>query len=65
MNLTPQLKSKIDSYSYEQLLYMNRFSPVGDPMFCGESGEYISIRMAELRDAGADHIAASKNIGWV
>jgi len=64
MDLTPENKEKIDSMSYEQLLSKWRFAPVGDPWFQGETGHYWGKRMAELRAKGADHVAASKRIGW-
>jgi hypothetical protein len=65
--LTPELKAKIDSKSYQDLLYDWRFTPVGDTTFQGESGEYFSKRMAELRSApggNEKHVSASKKIGW-
>jgi hypothetical protein len=37
---------------------------VGDPWFQDVTGEYWSKRMKELREQGADHVSASKNIGW-
>jgi hypothetical protein len=67
MNLTPELKTKIDSKSYHELLSRWRFAPNGDTMFEGESGDYWGKRMAELRSQpGGDdaHISASKSIGW-
>jgi hypothetical protein len=64
MTLTPEHKAHIDSLSYEALLRHNRFAPAGDPWFQGETGTYWLKRMAELRDAGADHVGASKRIGW-
>lgn len=57
MNLTPENKAKIDSRSYEQLLGLWRFAPLGDPWFQGETGEYWSKRMS-------DHVGASKHLGW-
>jgi hypothetical protein len=64
MKLTKENKKWIDSISYEQLLGMWRFAPVGDPWFEGETGDYWSKRMKELREQGADHVGASKSIGW-
>lgn len=64
MDLTPENKDKIDNKTYKQLLYHWRFAPIGDPWFQGETGKYWSKRMAELRDQGADHVGASKSIGW-
>jgi len=64
MNLTEKNKKHIDLMSYEQLLYGWRFAPVGYPWFQGETGEYWSKRMDKLRSQGADHVRASKKIGW-
>ena len=67
MKLTDEKKSEIDAMSYEQLLRGWRFSPCGDPMFEGETGEYWGKRMKELRaqPGGQErHVAASKAIGW-
>ena len=64
MDLTPERKEHIDSLSYEQLLSHWRFAPAGDPWFQGETGDYWGKRMAEMRNAGADHVGASKKIGW-
>jgi hypothetical protein len=64
MNLTEQNKKHIDSLSYGQLLSHWRFAPVGDPWFRGETGDYWGKRMAEQREGGADHVGASKAIGW-
>lgn len=67
MKLTLELKSKIDSYSYEHLLERWRNAPVGDPMFQDESGDYWRDRMQELRsqpNGNNLHVTASKTIGW-
>jgi len=64
MDLTSENKKKIDKMSYTQLLSAWRFAPVGSPWFQGETGDYWGKRMRELRDQGADHVAASKTIGW-
>ncbi len=64
MILTDKNKAYIDSLSYEQLLHKWRFAPSGDPWFQDETGDYWAKRMSELRDAGADHVGASKSIGW-
>ena len=64
MKLTPENKAHIDSLSYEGLLREWRFHPVGDPWFQDETGKYWGDRMAELQKAGADHVGASKRIGW-
>ncbi len=65
MNLTAELKAKIDAATYEELLRRWRFAPAGTPIFQGESGEYYGKAMAAKRvqdPAGAT--AASKRIGW-
>lgn len=64
MKLTEENKKKIDSMSYEALLGHWRFAPSGDPWFQGETGEYWAQRMKELRAQGADHVGASKALGW-
>lgn len=64
MKLTEENKKFIDACDYEQLLRRWRFGTIGDPWFQGETGTYWSKRMRELRDAGADHVGASKRIGW-
>lgn len=66
MEVTPEFKADIDSKTYEELLSMNRFSPLGDPMFQGERGEYILKRMAQLRKqvGHEEHVRVSKSIGW-
>jgi hypothetical protein len=64
--LTEELKKKINSMSYEQLLRHNRFASAGDPMFVGEVGEYFIRVIAERRQiiGDAEHTATSKLIGW-
>lgn len=65
MELTAENRLHIDSLSYEDLLRHWRLAPSGDPWFCGETGAYWAKRMSILRyEEGADHVAASKKIGW-
>jgi len=67
MKLTEENKKHIDSLGYEQLLSHWRFAALGDRWFEGETGEYWSKRMSELRSMpGGDdeHIRASKSLGW-
>ena len=64
MELNEKNKAYIDRLSYGQLLSRWRFAPIGDPWFQGETGKYWAKRMQELREQGADHVAASKAIGW-
>ena len=63
--LTATLKKHIDEQDYESLLRRWRFSPCGDELFIGESGEYYKKRMNELRARDPHEAAlASKRIGW-
>ena len=65
MDLTKENKEYIDGLSYESLLSRWRFSPSGDRWFQGETGEYWSKRMKEIRDKdNSVHVQASKSIGW-
>lgn len=64
MKLTDENKQYIDNLSYESLLDRWRFAPIGDEWFQDETGDYWAKRMAELREKGADHVRASKSIGW-
>ena len=64
MDLTPENKATIDNKSYTELLSGWRFALAGEPWFQGETGKYWGERMDELRDQGADHVGASKSLGW-
>lgn len=64
MSLTPEQQARIDRLTYQQLLGLWRDAPVGYWMFQDEAGDYAEARMRALRNAGADHVAASKAIGW-
>ena len=64
MKLTEENKNHIDSKTYEQLLSHWRHAPPGAPWFEGETGDYWYKRMKLLRDKGANHVSASKKIGW-
>lgn len=67
MKLTKENLSHIDGLSYEQLLRHWRNAPAGDPWFEGETGEYWSARMMAMRaqpGGDAEHVRASKSIGW-
>ena len=63
--MTPEQKSKIDNMSYESMLSLWRFAPIGDPLFSGETGEYFSKVIKERRAqvGNGAHVAASKSIG--
>ena len=66
MKLTGESKKHIDSLAYIQLLSQWRFSPSGDPWFQGETGNYWSNRMEELRSElnDGEHAKISKTLGW-
>jgi len=67
MDLTQENKNHIDSLSYQELLQHRRSAPIGDKWFEGETGEYWLRRMKELRnkpEGEAEHVRASKEIGW-
>jgi len=67
MQLTEENKKHIDAMSYEGLLSQWRNAPAGNPWFEGETGQYWSKRMAELRSQPGgqeQHVSASKHIGW-
>lgn len=61
-----QMKAWIDSASYESLLSRWRFAPAGSPWFQGEMGDYFANAMKKKREevGDAEHVRASKNIGW-
>lgn len=61
--MNEQIKDWIDNSNYEQLLSKWRFAPIGDPMFQGETGDYYYAVMSEKK-LTANHVQASKNIGW-
>lgn len=56
----------IDRASYEDLLRRWRQEPSGSPWFAGEVGAYYQEVMARKRaEVGdAEHVRASKAIGW-
>lgn len=66
MKLNKEIKDKIDNLDYQAMLSKWRFSPVGDSMFEGESGEYFENRMNELKKQLSDNevFTISKRIGW-
>jgi len=40
--MTDEMKARIDEMSYVQLLTKWRHAPIGDPMFQGETGDYVA-----------------------
>ena len=49
MRLTPTIKDRIDAFSYDDLLHQWNTASTGDPLFLGESGEYIHKRLLILK----------------
>jgi hypothetical protein len=66
MDLTPELKQKIDKMTISELLRAWRFSKVGtNELFEGDSGVYFNDRIRTLRDQDhAAYVKASKDLGW-
>ena len=65
MFLTPEVKKEIDDMTVYQLLQRWRFSPVGDAMFEGESGDYYKQKLKKLREELPEvYTNTSKRIGW-
>jgi len=64
--ISEETKKSIDSMGYESMLSLWRNAPSGHPMFQGDVGDYYAIAMKKKRSeiSDADHVAASKNIGW-
>lgn len=63
MDMTAELKAKIDKLDYFSLLEEWRYAPAGTPIFQGESGNYWRERMEYLRSlpGGIENaVAASK-----
>lgn len=58
-------KERIDRMSYEQMLRIWRFAPLGNPIFQGKAGDYFNTSMRRKKHSqhrGA-HTAAGKRIG--
>jgi hypothetical protein len=64
--MTETQKKWIDEASYEAMLCRWRFSPSGDRMFQGETGDYfIKVMREKKKKIGDDgHVAVSKRLGW-
>ena len=65
MELTQELKKKIDNQSHFLLLWQIRFGRSGAPIFQGESGDYFMKTYAKKRDANREQaVIDSKKMGW-
>lgn len=64
--MTQTQKERIDRMSYEQMLRIWRFAPLGSPVFQGKTGDYFNASMRRKRysQCRGAHTAASKRIGW-
>jgi len=60
------IKKAIDEMSYEKMLRLNRFEPIGSPWFQGEIGKYFWDVMGKKRSklAYCDQVEISKKVGW-
>lgn len=66
MKLTSELKSKIEVMTYEQMLRQVRFAKIGDPMMCGETGDFFLQTMNQMKAnmPKSEVVATSKLVGW-
>ncbi len=60
-NISAEDKRMIDGMSQYQMARQVRFSPAGDPLMCGELGNYFMARFKEL---GGMTPEISKQLGW-
>jgi len=65
MELTEKLKREIEAMPMHELIRRIRFSPIDDPYFQGEVGEFFMKVSDEKRKTDpAGHVLASKAVGW-
>lgn len=64
--MKPEDKEWIDNATLDELIRKWRFSPAGDPMFEGETGDYFTqVFIAKKHKASpAEFTAASKRVGF-
>ena len=64
--MNEKTKKLIDEMDYESMLQAWRFHPLGDTLFQGETGQYFAEVMRKKRTevGDAEHVRASKSIGW-
>lgn len=60
-HISEENKKLIDGMSQYQMAYKIRFSPAGDPLMCGDLGDYFMRRFKEL---GGMTPEISKQLGW-
>lgn len=59
--MTDQEKQRIDSMSQFDMAHMWRFSPTGEPLLQGDTGDYFS---KVFREKGGFTPEISKRLGW-
>jgi len=60
------VKLRIDEMGYEEMLRLWRFSPLGDPLFQGEVGDYFAevMKVKKEKLSHEERVQVSKEIGW-
>lgn len=60
------LRKQIREASFEEILRLWRFSPIGSPVFEGPVGDLLTARYAAMRSSlsDAEWTALSKRVGW-
>lgn len=60
------LRKQIREASFEEILRLWRFSPIGSPFFEGPVGDLLTARYAAMRSSlsPAEWTALSKSVGW-
>ena len=61
--MTEEEKLAIDKMTYEEMLEIWRFSPVGDKRLVGDKGDYFQEQML-LKKQDVDASVISKRVGW-
>lgn len=54
-------KERIDRMSYEQMVRIHRFAPLGNPMFQGKAGDYFNTSMRRKKYSSR---RGAHTIGW-
>lgn len=64
--MTDEEKKSIDGLTYEEMLRLWRFAPVGNKIFKGEHGAYFKEKMLEKKSRIPIGLAVliSKKVGW-
>ncbi len=64
--MNEKLRETIDLFSYENMLKLHRFAPIGSRYFKGDVGTYFAKVMAEKKSklSNEECVAISKRVGW-